>query len=296
MIPFGYHVPTTVTEALACLAEREETKVLAGGQSLVPAIGYRLARPTALVDINRLPLAGVERANGHLRLGALVRHHVLEESPEVREWCPLLPEAAALIGNVRVRTLGTLGGSLAHADPAGELPLAMIALDARLTAIGPAGERAIAAREFFQQPFTTVLRADELLVGVEVPLASGAAGAIVEFARRSGDFPLVAVAAVVSLDSRGAVRGVRVAMGGLAGPPARSTPAEDALLGHEPTRERLEAAARIARNNAHPQTDPFASAAYRAHLVEVLTRRALETAVRRARNGAGSAAGARSGG
>jgi carbon-monoxide dehydrogenase medium subunit len=283
MIPFAYHAPATVGEAVDALAGSAGAKLLAGGQSLVPALTYRLARPTLLIDINALPLADVTRTNGHVRLGALVRHHVLEESSDVRRWCPLLAEAAACVGNARVRTLGTLGGSVAHADPAAELPLAIVALDARLTAVGLAGTRTIPASEFFRAPLTTVLGEDELLTAIDVPVTDGAGTAFVELARRAGDFPLVSVAALVALDRSGRVADARVAFGGLAGVPARSAAAEEMLRAHEPTPERIAAAARAARTALHAETDAFASGAYRAHLAEVLARRALRTATDRAR-------------
>jgi carbon-monoxide dehydrogenase medium subunit len=284
MIPFEYQTPSTVAEAVALLSADEGAKLIAGGQSLVPALTYRLARPSVLVDINALPLADVARTNGHVRLGALVRHHVLEESADLRAWCPLLAEAVACVGNARVRTLGTLGGSLAHADPAAELPLAMVALDARFTAVGPAASRTIPAGEFFLGPMTTALAADEMLTAVDVPVTIRAGTAFLEQARRAGDFPLVSVAAVVSLDPSGRVDDVRVAFGGLTDRPQRSAAAEETLRGHEPTPERIEAAARAARRALRPETDAFASAAYRAHLAGVLARRALSTAVDRARS------------
>lgn len=284
MIPFQYHAAATVGEAVEALAGRADAKLLAGGQSLVPALTYRLARPALVVDVNALPLADIARTNGHVRLGALVRHHVIEESTDLRGWCPLLAEAVACVGNARVRTLGTLGGSLAHADPAAELPLAMVALDARLTAVGPARSRAIPAAEFFLGPMTTALAADEVLTAVDVPVTTAAGTAFLEQARRPGDFPLVSVAAVVWLDRSGRVHDVRVAFGGLTGRPQRSAAAEEALRSHEPTPDRLDASARAARRGLRPETDAFASAAYRAHLAGVLARRALSTAVDRARS------------
>jgi aerobic carbon-monoxide dehydrogenase medium subunit len=283
MIAFEYLAPATVEEAVAVLAQHgDQAKVLAGGQSLVPALNYRLARPACVVDVNALPLTSVSAENGSLRLGALVRHHVLEESPEVKRACPLLAEAAALIGNVRVRSLGTVGGSLAHADPAAELPLAMVALEARLTATGPSGRRTIDARDFFLGPLTTALAADELLTDVVVPRTEGDGWAILELARRAGDFALVAVVALLTIDSRGRVQRARVAFGGVGPVPQRSPAIEDSLAGHEPTSERVASAARAARRDLAPETDAFASGAYRAHLAEVLGRRALTRAVARA--------------
>jgi CO/xanthine dehydrogenase FAD-binding subunit len=285
MIPFAYHAPETVSEAVALLADRDGAKLLAGGQSLVPALTYRLARPALLVDINALPLADIARANGHVRLGALVRHHALEASSDARRWCPLLTEAVACVGNARVRTLGTIGGSLAHADPAAELPLVMVALDARLAVASTRGTRTVTARDFFLAPLTTALAADEMVTSIDVPVTTGTGTAFVEMARRPGDFPLVSVAAVVALDGAGRVMDARLAFGGLTGVPMRSAPAEDWLRGHEPTPECIATAARVARQALRPDTDVFASGAYRAQVAEVLSRRALRTAVDRARTG-----------
>jgi aerobic carbon-monoxide dehydrogenase medium subunit len=283
MIAFEYLSPSTVEEAVALLAEHgDQAKVLAGGQSLVPALNYRLARPAYVIDVNALPLTSLSAQNGSLTLGALVRHHVLEESAEVKRACPLLAETAALIGNVRVRSLGTVGGSLAHADPAAELPLAMVALEARLTASGPSGGRTIDARDFFLGPLTTALAPDELLTDVVVPGTHGWGWAIVELARRAGDFALVAVVALLTIDARGRVGAARVGFGGVGAVPRRSAAIEESLTGHEPTAERVAIAARAARRDLAPETDAFASGAYRAHLAEVLARRALTRAVARA--------------
>src|SRR2546427_130830 len=187
--PFEYAAPETLAEALALLREHgAEAKVLAGGQSLVPLLNYRLARPRLVVDINGLPLAGVRVDNGSLQLGALTRHHELEELPEIARSAPLLPEVARLIGNVRVRSLGTVGGSLAHADPAAELPMAVVALDARLTLASASGSRTVPARDFFTGYLSTALAPDELLTAIEVPVTLGTGWAVEEFARRAGDF------------------------------------------------------------------------------------------------------------
>ncbi len=289
MYPFDYAAPATLAEALALLGEHgAEAKALAGGQSLVPLLNYRLARPRLVVDISGLPLGGLRVENGQLRLGALVRHHILEESAEIARHCPLLAEAASLVGNVRVRALGTLGGSLAHADPAAELPMALGALGARLTLEGTAGRRTVAAAEFATGPLTTVLGPDELLTEVEMPLVPGAGWAVEEFARRAGDFALVAVAALVSLDRQGRVEDARLALGGVGPAPVRARAAEDALRGGEPARERLSRAAEAARDGLAPPSDAFASGAYRRHLAGVLVRRALGRAVARAISSAGA--------
>ena len=296
MHAFDYLAPATLDEALDVLAEhRDEAKVLAGGQSLVPLLNYRLARPRVVVDINALPLdrITVTHASGgyggsregppiSVTIGALTRHATLEESTELARACPLLREAAALIGNVRVRTLGTLGGSLAHADPAAELPMAMVALDARCEVAGRRGRRTLAARDFFAGYLTTVLAPDELLVDVEVPAMRGAGWAVEELSRRAGDFAIVAVAALIRLDARGRTDDVRIAFGGVGPTPLRVAASEDLLLGAEPTPERLGEAAEAARDALDPQSDAFVSAAYRRLLSGVLARRALTRAVARA--------------
>jgi len=282
--PFEYVAPATVEEALGLLARhREEAKVLAGGQSLVPLLNYRLARPRVVVDINRLPLGGIRVHDGRLRLGALTRHATLEGSGEIARLCPVLCEAATFIGNVRVRTLGTLGGSLAHADPAAELPMVMIALDASLTLEGPQGRRTVPAREFFKGYLTTALGSDELLTEVEVPVTREIGHAVEEFARRAGDFAVVAVTALVSLDRSGRVEDARLAFAGIAPTPVRALAAEDRLRGQEPSVERLGLAAAAALDARAPESDAFVSAAYRRHLAGVLAKRALARAVGRAK-------------
>ncbi len=283
MVPFDYLAPDTIDEALGLLARhRDEAKVLAGGQSLVPLLNYRLARPRLVVDINSLPLDGIRVEDGRLRLGALTRHATLEECDTVARACPVLGEAAGLIGNVRVRTLGTLGGSLAHGDPAAELPMAMLALDGRLALAGRAGRRTVPAREFFVGYLTTALGPDELLAEVDVPVTRGMGHAVEEFARRAGDFAVVAVTALVSLDRSGLVEDARIAFAGVAPVPVRAREAEDVLRGHEPTAERLGRAAAVARKSLAPESDAFASGPYRRHLAAVLTSRALGRAVARA--------------
>lgn len=283
MQAFEYATPEALEDALALVAEhRDEAKVLAGGQSLVPLLNYRLARPRVVVDINGLPLGDLAVANGRLRLGALVRHHQLEESDAVARHCPVLREAARLIGNVRVRALGTLGGSLAHADPAAELPAVMTALDARFLIASFAGRRTVAARDFFTGPLTTALAPDEIVTEVEVPVTPAHGWAVEEFARRAGDFGLVTVVAVVSVDRHGRVEDARLALGGVADRPVRATAAEDVLRGQEPTAERLARAAGMARERLDPPSDAFASGAYRRLLAGVLCRRALARAVARA--------------
>jgi CO/xanthine dehydrogenase FAD-binding subunit len=283
MHPFEYLAPTSLDEALAMLSEHgQSAKVLAGGQSLIPILTYRLARPRVVVDIGGLPLDSARSADGRLRLGALTRHANLEESELVGRECALLREAARLIGNVRVRALGTLGGSLAHADPAAELPMAMVALDARVTVASLRGARTLDAREFFTGYLSTALAPDELLTEVDVPVTRDAGVAVEEQSRRAGDFAVVAVAALVRIDRHGRVDDARLAYAGVGPTPVRAAGAEDALRGGEPTVERVARAADVARASVEPGSDAFVSAAYRTLLVGVLTRRALTRAVARA--------------
>jgi CO/xanthine dehydrogenase FAD-binding subunit len=280
---FAYEAPATVDEAVGLLRRHgSDAKVLAGGQSLVPLLNYRLADPRVVVDINGLPLAHVAAADGRLTLGALIRHQELEESGDITRHSPVLREAAALIGNVRVRTLGTVGGSLAHADPAAELPMVACALDGRFTLVSAAGTRVVGAREFFVGPLTTVMRPDELLTEIDLAAPPATGWAIEEIARRAGDFAIVAVVALVSVDRRGRVSDVRLAFGGVGATPVRAAAAEDALRGQEPTPDRLAQAALRARDALNPETDAFVSAAYRRHLAGVLARRALVRATARA--------------
>lgn len=283
MRPFDYVAPRSLDEAVGVLARyRDGAKVLAGGQSLLPLLNYRLARPAVVVDVNDLPLSTVRVDNGRVRLGALTRHATLAGSADVRRSCPILGEAAALVGNVRVRTLGTLGGSLAHADPAAELPLAMVALEGRITVEGPSGRRTIPASDFVTGALTTALDADELITEIDVPVTRDMGVAVEEFSRRAGDFAVVAVAALVSIDRRGRVEDARLAFGGVAPVPVRARGAEDLLRGHEPAVDRITQAADAARDALDPASDAFVSGAYRTLLAGVLARRALTRAAARA--------------
>jgi carbon-monoxide dehydrogenase medium subunit len=252
---------------------------------------YRLARPRILVDLNGLSLGEISEFDGGLRVGALVRHHQLIESALVAERCPVLAEAARLVGNVRVRALGTLGGSLAHADPAAELAMVVTALDARLTARSVRGERVLGPRDFFTGHLSTALEPDEVLVDVRVPGLGGAGYAVEEFSRRAGDFAVAAVAAVVAIDSHGLVDDARVALGGVGATAVRARVAEDLLRGHAPTADRIGQAAAAARAAVEPDSDAFVSAAYRRHLAGVLARRAIGRAVARAMGSAAEGPG-----
>lgn len=279
-LPFAYEVPATVDEAIALLLRHGDgAKLLAGGQSLVPMMNLRVVRPEVIVDINRLELERVQHEDGHLLLGALTRHCVLETDRSIVETCPLLSEAAARIGNVRVRTLGTLGGSLAHADPAAELPMAALALDAELSLQGPEGTRWVAAGVFFRGIFETVLGRDQILTSVRVPVRRPREGwAVEEFVRRAGDYAIVAVAVRLRLDGEERVELARISLAGVGPTPLRAGAAEHCLVGRRPDPEVLRSAAEQVSDAIAPESDLHASAAYRRHLAVVLTRRALARA------------------
>ena len=287
-VPFDYHAPATVAEALSALAALgDDAKVLAGGQSLVPMLTLRLVRPAAIVDIYGLDELRVVRLDGRtLEIGALVRHRALEQAEGALASCPLLSEAAALIGNVRVRTMGTIGGSLAHADPAAELPAVVRALDGVLVARGPNGDRAIPAAEFFTGLLSTSLQPGELLAAVRLPLPDGRAGyAVEEFTRRAGDFAIVAAFAAVELDGLGRTSRARVAVAGAGPAPVRLAKLEAALAGVEPSERVFRQAVKDQPLEIEPGDDVHASADYRRHLTRVLTVRALLRASARAAQG-----------
>ncbi|HLW47834.1 MAG TPA: xanthine dehydrogenase family protein subunit M [bacterium] len=290
-VDFDYYAPATLPEALTLLADLgEDVKVLAGGQSLVPMLTMRLARPRAVVDIHGLDeLRGVHRRDGGLEIGALVRHRSIERGDGPLAACPLLPEAASLIGNVRVRAMGTIGGSLAHADPAAEWPAVVRALDGVLVVRGRDGERTIPAADFFTGILSTALRPEELLVAVRLSLPAGRAGyAIEEFSRRAGDFAIIAAVAAVELDAAGRVARARVAIAGGGPGPVRLAAAEQALAGAPPSEETFREALARAPLEIEPDGDVHASAEYRRHLTRVLARRALVRAASRAGGAAGT--------
>lgn len=282
---FEYLAATSVGEAVAALAESEgEAKVLAGGQSLVPMLNFRLLGPALLIDLNRVPgLDLIEELDGGLALGAMTRHRALETSPLVRERFPVLAAAMTHVAHLAIRNRGTLGGSLAHADPAAELPMMALLLEAGIEVTGPGGTRTIAARDFFLGALSTALNTDEIVTSVVLPALPPATGwGFEEVARRSGDFALAAVAATISL-SGNEVTEARVAVTGAGEKPLRIAAAEALLRDQGSGPETIAAAARAAREAVEPHDDLHASADYRRHLVGVLAKRALEAAARRAR-------------
>jgi CO/xanthine dehydrogenase FAD-binding subunit len=288
---FEYHSPEAVDEVLALLTEYgDEAKILAGGQSLIPLLAMRLARPEQLVDINGVSdLGGIDERNGVVAFGATVRERTAERSEVVRTRVPLLAEALPLIGHAAIRTRGTIGGTIAHADASGEIPCVVAALDGEMLVRSTSGERTIAAGDFFRGHFTTALADDECLVEVRIPAADPTAGyAFQEVARRHGDFALVGVATMVSLDSSGVIADSRICLMGVADVPLRARAAEAELVGAVPTEATFAAAARTATADLRPATDVHGSAAYRTHIAGVTVRRALTTAAARAGGGADS--------
>ena len=283
--PFLYFAPQSVDGALALLqAHLPDAKVLAGGQSLIPLMNLGLARPSVLIDINGLPdLAGVTEDHGELRIGALTRHHDVEASPLVRERCPVLAEAASLIGNIRVRHRGTIGGSLAHADPAAELPAVAAALDATLEIRGPRGGREIAAEKFFHGYLETDLAPGEIVTGVRVPALTPRMGyGLADLVRRAGDFALVLACALVEIDEGRRCTRVSLTLGGVGPHPLRIRSAEALLRGRPLTDRLIRDAADAVSDEVAPESDIHASAAYRQAMSRVMARRALEAAAARA--------------
>jgi carbon-monoxide dehydrogenase medium subunit len=286
--PFKYYAPTTVDEALAYLSEHGyDAKALAGGQSLIPTMNFRLAQPSVLVDLNSIPeLFYIHPAeNGGLRIGAMTRESQVEHSPLVAERAPLLHETMPHIAHPQIRNRGTIGGTLAHADPAAELPAVSVALNGRFRLRSQAGERWVAADEFFIGFFTTALEPDELLVEVALPPLSPRTGwSFQEIARRHGDYALVGVAAVVTLDDKGQCHQARLVFLSVGDGPVEAHQAAEMLTGQIPSPEAIRAAAETAaKADVDPGSDIHASAEYRRHLVQVLARRALEQAVERAK-------------
>lgn len=284
--PFDYHRPASVDEALALLAEHGyDAKLLAGGQSLVPAMNFRLAQPAVLIDLNRIPgLDGMEEADGRLRIGAMTRQAAAERSPLIAARAPLLGETLPYVAHAQIRNRGTVGGSIAHADPAGEIGAVMLALDARFQLRGPNGTRAVPAAEFFTGLFGTALEAEEMLVEVEVPTAAPRTGwAFDEVSRRHGDYALAGLAAAVEVDDAGRCTAARLAFLGVSDAPMLAREAAATLVGQAPTEDAIRAAADAAsRRDIDPPGDIHASPAYRRHLAGVLVRRVLPRAFERA--------------
>jgi carbon-monoxide dehydrogenase medium subunit len=275
---FQYFAPSSLDEALALRAEHaDDCAVLAGGQSLMPMLNLRMAFPGTLIDLAGVgELAGIREWDGGVAIGAMTRQRAAERSTLLSERAPLAARALPNIGHTTIRNRGTVGGSIAHADPAAELPAVALALDAELVAASSSGERTIAARDFFAGFLTTSLAPEELLVEVRLPgLAAGHGVAFIELARRHGDFALVGVAAALALDGGGKIADARLAFIGVGGTPMRAREAEAVLRGEAPGDGVFAEAAECAKTEIDPSDDTHASAAYRRRIAGVLTQRAL---------------------
>lgn len=283
---FEYHRAATAEEALRLLARYgDDAKLLAGGHSLVPLMKLRLARPAHVIDIRRAAgLLGIREEGGQLRVGAATRYRELETSDLVRRTVPVLAEAAATIGDPQVRAVGTIGGSLAHADPAADLPAVVLALDAELVAVGPTGERTISAADFFRGILTTALEPTELLREVRIPLPPPNTGGAYEKHPHPGSrFAVVGVAAVVTLGDDGRIGRACVALTGVGPHATRATAVEQALVGTDAAGGGVAAAAGGATDGLALHADRRGSVEYQANLIRVHTRRAVERALARAR-------------
>lgn len=285
MIPaqFDYVAPKTLDEALALLAEhQDDAKILAGGHSLIPAMKLRLANPQLLIDIGRIrDLSYIREENGQLHIGAMTTHYQLESSARLRDICPLLPECAASIGDVQVRNKGTLGGSLAHADPAADWPAAMLALRADIVAVSGNGERLIKADDFFVDLLTTALAAGEIIREIRLAIPQGGFGqAYRKAAQPASGFAVAGVAAHLVKGADGNCEAASIGVTGVASKAYRAQAVEAALVGSKLDAETITAAAALATEGADINGDLYASADYRRHLAQVYARRAIEAASR----------------
>jgi carbon-monoxide dehydrogenase medium subunit len=278
MIPaaFDYTAPESLQDAIAALVDGgEDAKLLAGGHSLIPFMKLRIAAPSLLVDLRKVPgLHGVQRENGHWRIGALTPHAVLEHTLQLG----VVSQVAATIADPQVRHRGTIGGSLAHGDAAADLPAAMLITEAEITLHGPDGQRTVAAADMFQGWMTTAVRPDEVLTEVRVQALDGWGHGYQKFNRRSEDWAMVAVSAVVKA-SDGVCEDVRIGLTSMGTVPLRATAAEDALRGQELSAENIAKAAELAAEGTNPPSDINASVEYKHHLARVLCRRALQDAI-----------------
>ncbi|ALO67145.1 carbon monoxide dehydrogenase [Arthrobacter alpinus] len=285
MIPseFDYAAPTTVAEALSLLAAAEsageDVKVLAGGQSLIPVMKLRLADPSMVVDLGRIPsLSGITDDGGTLSIGAMTPHHTVATDPLIASFVPLLAQAAATVADPQVRHRGTIGGALVHADPAGDMPAPILALDAMFNLSGPSGQRSVAAADFFQGYFTTAVQEGEILTSITVPKYTGWGSHYEKFTRVAQQWSIVAVAALVQVEG-GMIAQARLGLTNMASTPLRASATESALAGCAVEVGAIAAACANAADGTEPASDLNGDAAYRRHLVTVLAKRAVLAAV-----------------
>jgi aerobic carbon-monoxide dehydrogenase medium subunit len=284
---FEYHRAATVEEAVGLLTRfKDDAKLLAGGHSLIPMMKLRLAQPKHLIDIGRVAgLAGVREEGGHFVIGALATHYSVESNAAVRQKCPMLAEAAAAIGDPQVRNYGTVGGSVAHADPAADWPAVMLALGAEMKAVGAKGARTVKADDFFKELFTTALGPDEVLTEIRIPIGGHGGAAYMKHPHPASRFAVAGVAAAVTLDAGGKCTAARVGVTGVGSHAVRAKGVEAALTGKTTDAATLAAASQMAADGIDINADLQGSVEYKAHLTRVYTRRALERAVERAKGG-----------
>jgi carbon-monoxide dehydrogenase medium subunit len=282
---FEYHRAATVEEAVGLLTRyKDDAKLLAGGHSLVPMMKLRLAQPKHLIDIGRVHgLAGIREEGGHFVIGALTTHFAVESSAAVRQKCPMLSEAAALIGDPQVRNHGTIGGSVAHADPAADWPAVLLALGGELRAVGPKGARTIKVDDFFKDLFTTALGPDEVLTEIRIPAGGHGGAAYMKHPHPASRFAVAGVAAAIALDGSGKCTAARVGITGVGSHAVRAKGVEAALTGKALDATTIAAASQKAAEGIDINADLQGSVEYKAHLTRVYTRRALERAVERAK-------------
>jgi carbon-monoxide dehydrogenase medium subunit len=287
--PFQYAAPRSLDEALGALAAGDDTKILAGGQSLIPVLNMRLASPKQLIDLGRITeLAGIRERDGGYAIGAMTRQRVVERQSQIVQHVPLLAEAITYVGHPQIRNRGTLGGSIAHGDPAAEIPAVAVCLDAQLTVQSARGSRTVAARDLYLGYLATTLEPDELLTEVWFPKAAPGSGhAWIEFARRHGDYALAGVGVLLTV-ADGTITEARIGLTGVGGAPVRAGAAEAILAGARPKADGRLLASQIAatveavRAAIEPDADVHATVAYRRHLAGVLTERAIQVAYTRA--------------
>jgi len=282
---FDYVAPTSLGEAVNLLQKHAgRAKIVAGGHSLIPMMKLRLAAPEFLIDIGRIPeLSYVKEDGGKIRIGALTTHHFIETSDEIRRRLSALADAAGLIGDIQVRNKGTIGGSIAHADPAADYPASILAFDATIITLGPKGERQIPASQFFVDMLTTALDGNEVVREIQIPVKTGKAGsAYLKMAQKASGFAICGAAAVVELDGGGALSTVAVGITGVGNRAFRATKTEAVLKGTKPSAAVLKKACEAASDRIVALDDIHASADYRLDLARVFARRALEAAIERA--------------